>query len=271
MQVFRFSCERRRIPTPEETTFFIDTLNSNFTNIPEYEEGKHIILLVNYDVTKTGVLVQVLRYLSIFGADIVKGYKYEGGEWVYVDFSYLYSKQIRGKYADHYLLPFLLTHLTNGVYFLLGSSGMDYGNHFDEKLSTDPISEKCECHDNSTPQEKLCRLHPHGLYFRRNIGSNHSCKGVYNAYKNQYPHPRHSTHCLLAMMNGFYKFSEGDYGMLSQKLGFDCRPPRNILISEEDRRRCILLGKKSGRRLDPFTHDEDALKEILSKMNTFHC
>ena len=43
----------------------------------------------------------------------------------------------------------------------------------------------------------------------------------------------------------------------------------NILISEEDRRRCTLLGKKSGRRLDPFTHDEDALKEILSKMNTF--
>ena len=99
VQLLRLSCENRRIPTLEEAKFLIDTFNRNFANIPGYEEGKHIILLVNYDVTKIGVLVQVLRYLSIFGPGIVKGCNlHVDGTYEIVDYSsYLYSKQIRGK------------------------------------------------------------------------------------------------------------------------------------------------------------------------------
>ena len=118
MRVFRLSCGRCRIPTCEEAEFLIKTFNCDFSNILGYDAKSHIILLVNYDISKPCVRVQVLRYLSIFGADIVKGCKYVDGKWQPVDFSNLYSQQFLGMFVRGctMLVSFLLTYLTNRVF-----------------------------------------------------------------------------------------------------------------------------------------------------------
>ena len=114
VRVFRLSCGRCRIPTCEEAEFLTKTFNCDFSNIVGYDAKSHIILLVNYDISKPCVRVQVLRYLSIFGADIVKGCKYVDGKWQPVDFSNLYSQQFLGMYCTRmYHACFLSPDLSN--------------------------------------------------------------------------------------------------------------------------------------------------------------
>ena len=69
-------------------------------------------------------------------------------------------------------------------------------------------------------------------------------------------------------MIGIYNFTEGEISSLSDRLGFDCRVSRQILISEHFRR-LSQFGENTGGKLDIFTHPEDKLKDILIDMNTF--
>ena len=146
---------------------------------------------------------------------------------------------------------------------------MDHRSHFNE-FSKDPTSYVCECHDNSKPKEqkKQCIVHPFGMYYRRPRESNQSCEDVYNAYLEHFIHQGYHVHCVLAMMIGVYNFTDAEIDRLNDKLGFDCRLPRQILINEI-KRRSFVLGKKLVRRLNPFTHSQDELKVILRDMNTF--
>ena len=88
-----------RVPDEETIEFVIDLLLNEFINVPGgYDDpSKDLVLLLNYDINNYKANLQVRRYVSIYGTNVVRVLRYNGTQWVNVDLTDLVHNQIIGK------------------------------------------------------------------------------------------------------------------------------------------------------------------------------
>ena len=99
IRLLRIFHGRERVPSSEDLRFVIDLLRNEFTNVPGgYDDpNKDLVLLLHYDINEYRANLQVRRWLSIFGPDVVRVLRYDGTHWVNVDLTSLLHNQIMGK------------------------------------------------------------------------------------------------------------------------------------------------------------------------------
>ena len=105
--IFNGTCTRlirdyhgdKRVPDKETVEFVIDLLQSEFSDVPggHYNTSKDLVLLLNYDINKYKPNLQVRRYISIYGTNVVRVLHYNGTQFVNVDLTNLLQNQITGK------------------------------------------------------------------------------------------------------------------------------------------------------------------------------
>jgi len=90
-----------RVPDKTTVEFVIDLLQNEFSDVPggHYNHTKDLVLLLNYDINNYKANLQVRRYVSVYGLDVVRVLRYdqEVNEWVNDDLTDLLHNQIRGK------------------------------------------------------------------------------------------------------------------------------------------------------------------------------
>jgi hypothetical protein len=88
-----------RIPSREMVSFVIDLLQDEFIDVPGgyYDTSKDLVLLLNYDINNYRANLQVRRYISIYGTNVVRVLHYNGTQFVNVDLTDLIHNQIMGK------------------------------------------------------------------------------------------------------------------------------------------------------------------------------
>jgi len=90
-----------RVPDKTTVEFVIDLLQNEYSDVPggHYNHTKDLVLLLNYDINNFKANLQVRRYVSIYGTDVVRVLRcdQEDNEWVNVDLTDLLHNQIRGK------------------------------------------------------------------------------------------------------------------------------------------------------------------------------
>ena len=89
----------KRVPDEETVEFVIDLLQSEFSDVPggHYNTSQDLVLLLNYDINKYRSCLQVRRYISIYGTNVVRVLRYNGTQFVNVDLTNLLQNQITGK------------------------------------------------------------------------------------------------------------------------------------------------------------------------------
>ena len=88
-----------RVPSCETVEFVVDLFQNEFSDVPggHYNHTKDLVLLLNYDINNYRACLQVRRYISVYGINVVRVLRYAGTQFVNVDLTSIVHNQIMGK------------------------------------------------------------------------------------------------------------------------------------------------------------------------------